>query len=136
MKRIPEIWRGQQKLRFLAIGAWNTAFGYGVFVFLYYLCGSEENYIWIALAAHFISVVNAFICHKYLVFNSRQHWLPEFFRFNLSYVLSLGIGIALLFGGVNILHLHPIAAQGISIIFSTIISYLMHQNFSFRKICS
>ncbi|MDR1350028.1 MAG: GtrA family protein [Zoogloeaceae bacterium] len=136
MKRIFEIWRQQQKLRFLAIGVWNTTFGYGIFVFLYYFLGNEENYVWIALVTHFIAVINAFICYKYLVFNSRQCWLPEFFRFNLSYVFSLGLGIALLVGGVSIVHLHPIAAQGISLIFSTIISYLLHRNFSFRKFCS
>jgi putative flippase GtrA len=136
MKSISDIWRQQQEIRFLAIGAWNTAFGYGIFVFLYYLTGNEENYIWLALAAHFIAVVNAFICHKHLVFNSRQHWLPEFIRFNLSYVFSLSIGIALLFCGVRLLRLHPIVAQGLSIFFSTILSYLLHRNFSFRTFAS
>jgi putative flippase GtrA len=98
--------------------------------------GNEENYVWIALIAHFISVINAFICHKHLVFRSHQNWPLEFLRFNLSYFFSLTIGIALLVGQVRFLHWHPILAQGITVTFSTVISYLLHQNFSFRKFSS
>ena len=136
MTKLPEIWRQRQKLRFLTIGAWNTLFGYAVFVLLYYFLGNEENYVWIALIAHFISVINAFICHKHLVFQSQQSWPLEFLRFNLSYIFSLILGILLLTGAVEILHWHPVVAQGILLIFSTIISYLLHQNFSFRKFSS
>ncbi|GHU08331.1 hypothetical protein FACS1894158_17530 [Betaproteobacteria bacterium] len=135
-KKLLEIWHKHQKLRFLVIGAWNTFFGYAIFVLLYYFHGNEENYVWIALISHFISVINAFVCHKHLVFHSRQSWPLEFLRFNLSYIFSLTLGILLLTGAVEILHWHPVMAQGIILIFSTVISYLLHQNFSFRKFSS
>ncbi|GHT95475.1 hypothetical protein AGMMS49545_18500 [Betaproteobacteria bacterium] len=133
MAKLLEAWHRHQKLRFLVIGAWNTLFGYAVFVLLYSFTGSQENYVWIALISHFIAIINAFICHKHLVFHSRQNWLLEFLRFNLSYAFSLVLGIILLTGAVEILHWHPVMAQGILLIFSTIISYLLHRNFSFRK---
>ena len=45
-------WRHHEQLRFLVVGAWNTAFGYGVFLTLYLLLQDAMHYLAIAVLAY------------------------------------------------------------------------------------
>lgn len=133
LRRARAVWRGSEKTRFLVVGAWNTAFGYLAFIALYFLLYRVLHYLFIMVIAHFISVCNAFLGHKYVVFRSGGKPVGEFFRFNLSYGGTIIFGLIAMPIMVELLQLHPIAAQGILTIITVILSYVLHKSISFRQ---
>lgn len=133
LRRARELWQGSEKTRFLIVGAWNTAFGYLAFIVLYLLLYRVLHYLLIMVIAHFIAVCNAFVGHKYVVFRSGENVAGEFFRFNLSYGGTIVFGLIGMPIMVELLHLHPIAAQGILIVITVVLSYVLHKNISFRR---
>ncbi|MDR2365455.1 MAG: GtrA family protein, partial [Zoogloeaceae bacterium] len=127
------IWEKKQGVRFLAIGAWNTIFGYFMFVVLYGCFGTRSNYLGIAVANHFIAVLNAFIFHRYVVFRSKNNIVREFLRFNISYVITLVFGLVLIFILVENMDIHPILGQGITTPACVALTYFAHKYFSFGQ---
>jgi putative flippase GtrA len=126
-------WRLPLKLRFLLAGGFNTAVGYLLFSGLFLLVGRWVHYLVIGLVAHALSVVNAFVVHRKLVFRATDDWRPAFIRFNVSQLVSLGFGLAALYGLVEFGHCNPLAAQFAVTLMSVVLNYLLHRNFSFRK---
>ena len=122
-----------QRARFLVIGAWNTAFGYAVFVVLYLLLYKYVHYIYIALMAHAVAVSVAYLGQRILVFRSRGYWLSEFIRYNLSLLMGLAIGMLMLWSFVTLLAFSPIIAQAIVTALGVFLNYLMHSRFSFSS---
>src|SRR5579864_2108588 len=101
-------WRAETRFRFLVVGAYNTVFGYACFASLYLACGKYVNYLLIQVAAHFLSVGNAFYWHRRLTFRSSLAWWPEFIRFNISYLGILVFGLIALPALVQGLRIHPL----------------------------
>jgi putative flippase GtrA len=126
-------WRLPQNLRFLAAGAYNTAFGYAAFVVLYVLLNPRVNYLIVALIAYAVSVVNAFATHRWLVFRATGGVAASFLRFNLSQAAVLGFGMAGLYAFVQIGHMNPLAAQALVLGLSVAITFVLHSKFSFRR---
>jgi len=120
------------EFRFLVAGAWNTLFGYLAFLAVYSISG-EEARIWIVLSISYaISLVQAFLVQRFLVFRSTGVLRQEFARFALA---SLAIFLANLAALPIALRLTEISApilQGCFVIVSTIASYLAHKHYSFR----
>lgn len=133
LRRAHNLWHGSEKTRFLVVGAWNTAFGYMVFIIAYFLLHHVLHYLIIMLIAHFISVCNAFVGHKFLVFRSSGDLPGEFLRFNMSYGGTIVFGLIAMPIMVELLHLHPITAQGILIVVTVVLSYFLHKTISFRR---
>jgi putative flippase GtrA len=125
-------WQLSQQFRFLLAGGYNTVFGYLVFSGLYLLFGQQIHYLIIAVLAHGIAVVNAYIVHRRLVFRSSEPWLGSFLRFNASQLAALGVGIAFLYALVTYARFRPLAAQAIVTTVSVLLTYLLHSRFSFR----
>lgn len=132
-ERIAHHWQGNEKSRFLLIGAVNTGFGYASFTVYYILLERWLNYLLVAVLAHMTAVCFAFYLHRRIVFRSESPWWPEFVRYNLSLlgVLLAGLaGLAILVSGIG---LHPLLGQAIVTLFSVVISYMAHRHFSFKK---
>ncbi|MDR3159921.1 MAG: GtrA family protein [Zoogloeaceae bacterium] len=128
-----ELWKNNQKARFLLTGVWNTLFGYASFIVLYNFFGNTDNYLAIAVISHFVAVAQAFFCHKYIVFRSTGKIAREFLRFNLSYSVALVSGLGIVFFFVDKLGFHPVIGQGFAILSVTILTYFAHKNFSFKQ---
>lgn len=122
-----------EKLRYLTVGAINTGMGYLVFALLFLLLEHRLHYLVIGLLAHAISVCIAFANHRFLVFRSRSPWLLEFFRFNVSLLGMLALGMAALYFLVDICGIYPLLAQAIATPFILTLTYLVHRTFSFRR---
>lgn len=120
------------KFRFLAIGAFNTGFGYLAFSALYLLLNRHLHYLLIGALAHAVSVVVAFTGQRRLVFRSHAPWLPEFVRFNLSLLAVFLGGLAGLYFLVEQAGTSPLLGQAIVTAVSVVGSYLAHRHFSFR----
>lgn len=126
-------WQRNEQTRFLLVGAFNTAFGYLVFVALYLLAGSRFHYLLIAVLAHFLSVIVAFLGHRLIVFRATGPWFAQFIRYNLSVLGVMLAGLLGLYVLVELASLHPLLAQAIVTFLSVTISYFAHRNFSFRS---
>lgn len=124
-------WHRHEKLRFVIVGGWNTVFGYATFAILYGFLHERVNYLAIAVMAHAIAVVNAFVCHRLLVFKRRGSWLSTFARFNFSQITVGAIGLVGLWVLVSICRMNPLTAQLLLTVFTVVLSYLAHRHFSF-----
>jgi putative flippase GtrA len=125
-------WNSSSQLRFVAIGAANTFFGYGSFAALYLLAGRWIHYLIISVIAHFLAVANAFYWHRRVTFRSDEQYLPAFFRFNLGYVGFLAFGLVTMPALVEGLGFHPLVASVCIMLVTVVASYFLHRNFSFR----
>lgn len=133
MQRLIKHWHRHQQLRYLLTGAWNTAAGYAIFALLYLLLGSWLNYLVVAVVAHLAAVTQSFVTQRRLVFRSKGNWPAEYFRFHLAHLTTLGIGLGLLSILVEAFDMSPLTAQAIITAMIVLISYFVHQHFTFRR---
>jgi putative flippase GtrA len=131
-KKMEEVWfELPQKLRFLLVGGFNTVAAYVVFVGLYFLSGGRHN---LSLALQWLVSVNLSIfTMRYYVFRSRGGLLKEYCKAAGVYVYMFGFNIVFLNILVNGLKINAPAAQAAYLAASTIITYLLHKYFSFRR---
>jgi len=136
------LWRRHQiKIRFLVVGAWNTVFGYVVFlilneVFNRFLSPPYVAYMTASVLGNVLAITNAFFFHKYFTFKSKEEgWdaFREYFRFSGTYLFSFIIGLILLPVFVEIIGMTPQVAAAVIILICTVFSYLGHSRFSFRS---
>jgi len=130
---IRRFWNSHERFRFLLVGAWNTAFGYGVFAAAYLLLHRRVHYLGILLVAHVLAVLNAFVGHKYLTFRATGGLIRDFLRFNLAYLGTLALGLAGLPFLVEVCRIHPLASQAILSLVTMATSYLLHKHVSFHR---
>lgn len=127
------LWQRSRHLRYLAIGAWNTLAGYAIFAGLYLALSSYLGYMIIAAISHLLAVTQSFATQRWIVFRSSGHWLGEYFRFHIAHLGSLALGLALLPLLVEGFHMTPLIAQAIVTALIVVVSYFVHQHFTFRK---
>jgi len=132
-ERLTDVWRGNEKLRYLVVGGWNSAVGWGLFFLLYALLKQRLNYLVIAVLAHLIAITNSFVCHRLFVFRSRAPLLSSYLRFHVTQLLALGWGVAGLAVFVQLVHLSPPIAQCIVVAMGLVITYVLHRRFSFGQ---
>lgn len=124
-----------QRARFLMVGAVNTLVGYGLFVgFEYFVFGSVQFGYSISLVASYaISIVVAFVLYRRFVFIVEKNVLRDFVRFVSVYLVSIVLNLVILGLFIEILGVVSYLAQAISLVVTTVLSYLGHRFFSFRR---
>lgn len=136
------------KLRFLVVGVFNTAFGYALFlIMLFVVRGAldalggtvavpgfvDDNYYIISQwTAWILSVPVGTSTMKYFAFRSTGHVGEEILRSYFVYLPAAFASSALLWFAVQVLSLHPALGQLITIAFATTFSYFGHKYFTFR----
>lgn len=131
----------QIKVRFLLVGIWNTIFGYIVYICLYtlfirFFAARYVAYMTAMVLANIVSIINAYIFHKYITFKSpAKQWgiVTEFFRFSTTYLLTFCISIVILPIFVEIFSIAPTISGAFTILVCAIFSYFGHSRFSFRR---
>lgn len=123
-----------QRIRFLFVGGYNTAFGYLCFACAYWLFGEFVHYTILVTVTHFLAVTNSFLTQRYFVFCSRNCWKAEFFRFQLAYLAMLPVGIGLLAVFYDLLGLRMLIAQAGAMLTAVLISYYFSSRYTFRPI--
>lgn len=138
-----------EKVRYLVVGVWNTAFGYVLFLVLLATVGPglrslSSSPVWLLalmgrnyyLVASWIgwvvAVPQSTVTMKYLVFRKPGRLVPQIGRAFLIYLPAQGLGSVLLWMFVSLLHLHPAVGALLTIVITTVISYLGHKYFTFR----
>lgn len=121
-------------LRFLLIGGWNTLFGVGLYTVVYRFYGEHVHYLLLTVPVQFLAITQAFLCYKFLVFRVRQTaWFAEYLRCFLIYGLSALLTTALFWLCVSGLNLSPILGNLAATAIVTLVSFLGHQAFTFRR---
>lgn len=129
-----------QRVAFLLVGVANTAFGFAVFVTCSQTVGHVVDHrlgkvagslVTIAIT-HVLSVLFAFVMHRYFVFRVRGHLLRDLVRFWSVYVAAGAINFVALPLLVE-LGLDRILAQVIIVASNTLLSWFGHRHFSFRR---
>ncbi len=120
-------------LRYLLAGGFNTAFGYGISIALYYAFAQQLHIVIIGLIANVICITEAFLMYKFLVFRSAGSWLREYLKCFTVYGGSALIGIAGLWLLVAVIGMPFWIAQGALMIIGIVISYAGHNRFTFNR---
>jgi putative flippase GtrA len=122
-----------EKWRFIVAGAWNSLFGWLAFAALWKLLGTGLSLWSISALAHLAATTQAFCVQRRLVFRSGDPAIArQFFRFQLSYLVLLGVG-ALAVNGLSAQGMHPLVAQVLAIGVLAVCGYLMGKAFTFSE---
>lgn len=120
----------RKEVKFLIVGAINTAVGYGSYALFIFL---GVNYMLSNVFASAIGIVNSYLWNRLFTFKSGNSAAPEFARFVSVYLASLALGAAFLYAMVDRLGFNEYAAGAINLVFVVIISWFGHNYFSFKK---
>jgi len=123
----------EQGLRFLIVGAFNTAFGFLLFALMLHLAGDRVHYLVVLVVAMVIAVLVAFAAYRTFVFRVRGHVLRDLGRFSLVYVGVLAANVIALPLLVEVAGLAVLTAQAIVVVGTVITNFLLHRSFSFRR---
>jgi putative flippase GtrA len=123
----------ETKVRFLAAGGVNTAFGLAIFPVLMWTLGPRGLHYMIALLiSQITSVTLAYTTQKFLVFRTKGNYLPEFGRFILFYLSYCVVNLAALPFLVEVAHVRPIIAQFCFSLMVIVTSYFWHSRITFK----
>jgi putative flippase GtrA len=129
-----------QRVAFLVVGAINTAIAFAIFVACSESVGRlvDQRFGKVAGSlltlgiAHVLGVLFAFVMHRRFVFRVRGHVLRDLVRFESVYLTGGAINFVALPVLVE-LGLDRIPAQVIIMALGTVLSYVGHRHFSFRR---
>jgi putative flippase GtrA len=140
---ITRLWR-DQRVRFLVVGAFNTAISipvsWSIFFFLAKLLHLDQRLIAeiTTVIATILNITIAFVGYKFVVFRTRGNYLPEYLRFYIVYAIPTICGLVLLPVLMTVLQ-HRFGnytfyiAQGFLTAVTIIISYVGHKRITFRQ---
>ena len=126
--------------RYLLVGAWNTAFGYGTFALFTALLDRymTASYMAAGLVSSLLNITVAFLGYKWFVFKTRGNYLKEWTRCLMVYSGVIALSLALLPPAVYAVsyftgnrHTAPYIAGAILLGAQVILSFLGHRKFSF-----
>lgn len=130
--------------RYLLIGLWNTAFGYGcylAFTLFFTRITHFYPYVFANLAASLLNISVAFLGYKWFVFKTHGNFLKEWLRCLGVYSGSIVLSTAALPPLVGVLR-HatvyqksaPYIAGAIVMAASVFLSFFGHKYFSFKTV--
>lgn len=130
-----------QFARFLAVGGFNTLFGYGLFALLnWWLTRVPYGYLLATLLSNLIAITVAFLGYKWFVFRTSGHYLREWVRCVGVYGTSMLLGLAGMAILVPLLRRHMARPQAASYLAAALMlmvtvafSFFGHKNISFRQ---
>lgn len=115
------------------VGAVNTVFGFGVFAGLQLTIGTHVHYLVILLIAHVVSVLEAYVLQRWLVFRVSGRWWRDLARFWSVYLVALAINLVALPLLVEIAHVSVLPAQAIVMLGVAMGTFVAHRSFTFRR---
>jgi putative flippase GtrA len=127
-------------VRYLAVGACNTIFGYGCFALFTLLLSPllAYGYIAAALLANLFGITFAFLGYKWFVFKTQGNYLKEWIRCLGVYAGGMILSAAALPFVVGAIRRHtgydhsaPYIAGAIVLVFAVVFSFFGHRHISF-----
>lgn len=122
-----------QVSRFVAVGVVNTAFAFAAFAALQTTLGAQVHYLVVLVVSHVVSVLEAYLLQRWLVFRVTGHWWRDLARFWSVYLVALGANMMALPLLVEVGHVPVLPAQAIVMLVTAMVTFLAHRSFSFRR---
>lgn len=123
----------RQALLYLVVGGWNTVFGFALFAGLRLAVGDAAHYLVILSVSWIISVLEAFVAYRLIVFRVHGNVIGDLLRFSSVYVAAFAFNLAALPFAVDVVNLPVLAAQAIVVAFTVASSFILHRRYSFRR---
>jgi putative flippase GtrA len=129
-------------IRYLAVGACNTIFGYGSFALLTLILTPlfSYGYVIASLLANLFGITFAFLGYKWFVFKTRGNYLKEWVRCLGVYAGSMILSAASLPFVVGFIRRQPghersapYIAGALVLVFSIVFSFFGHRHISFAN---
>jgi putative flippase GtrA len=138
-----------EKLRYLIVGVWNTAFGYALFLLLLATVGpvlkplsissipvvsflGRNYYLAVQWMSWLVAVPQSTVTMKYLAFRRKGHLPSQIGRAYFIYLPAQGLSTLILWLSVRVVGLAPALGALAAIVVTTIFSYVGHKYFTFR----
>jgi putative flippase GtrA len=128
--------------RYLAVGAFNTLFGYGSFAVLVAALDriSPHGYILASVISGVVNITVSYLNYKWFVFKTKGNYLREWTRcvvvYSSAIVLNTLLLPVLVFAirhWTSLFNAAPYIAGAVLIGCTTVYSFVGHKNFSFRS---
>jgi putative flippase GtrA len=124
---------GDERIRFMAVGAWNTIVGYLFFILMHCLAGERIGPNWTLVLSYCLALPHSFITQRLLVFGNTGPWLRQFPKFITANSVIFVSNLILLSLASTYLMANIALVQGVLVAFLTVASYLAHKHFSFAS---
>jgi putative flippase GtrA len=124
--------RYREPIAFVLVGGWNTLFGYAVFALLYYVLKAHLPVDLILVLSYAISIANAYVGYRFVVFRSTGSLKRELPRFTAVYGVTLAANLIVLPLALRVLPWSAYVVQGLFTVVIVAVSYFGHKYFSFR----
>ena len=127
--------------RYLIVGIWNTAFGYGTFALFTALLDRymPASYLAASLISSVLNITVSFLGYKWFVFKTKGNYLKEWVKCLMVYSGSIVLGLALLPPTVFLVSFvtgnqraAPYIAGALLLSVQVMLSFLGHKTFSFK----
>jgi putative flippase GtrA len=122
-------WRKQHLIRFLSVGALNMLVGYGIYAVLVYI---DLPYLLALFMATITGIVFNYFSYGRMVFKERGGWFI-FRKFVVAYAVVYTINAALLGALTEGAYLNAYVAQGICILPSVVMNWLLMNYWVYRN---
>jgi putative flippase GtrA len=131
-----------QLARYIVTGAWNTLFGYGMFVLFTALFAplGRQSYLLAVVPATLINITVSFLGYKWFVFKTKGNYLREWFRCVAVYSSGMALSMMLLPILVFVIrhrfgyeHQAPYIAGALLGVVTVFLSFFGHKHISFRQ---
>ena len=128
--------------RYLLVGIWNTAFGYGSFVVFTAVLDRymPASYMAGSLLSSILSITVSFLGYKWFVFKTKGHYFKEWARAVMVYSGGIVLGLALLPPTVFVVsyvtgnrRVAPYIAGAVLMGIQVVLSFLAHKKFTFSQ---
>lgn len=122
-----------ERVRYILVGAVNTAFGFLMFTGLYYSLNEVMNYIFIFVVTQVIAVTFSHFMQRRFVWRTRNRYSKELAKFASTYFgLSL-VNIASLSFAVEYLELPTLSSQYVIGFLLIIVTFFFQKYWIFRN---
>jgi putative flippase GtrA len=124
-----------ERVAFLIVGGINTVIGFGLYAALTVWVFHDVylGYTLSLVVSYAIAILVAFVLYRRFVFRVTGHVVRDFLRFIAVYAVSISINLVALPVLVELVGIPPILAQAIILVITTIVSFVGHRSFSFRR---
>ena len=126
---------GDERVRYLVVGGFNTALCYGLFVAAEMSVGRVIGYLGSLYLSYTLAIVIAFSLHRRFTFraNGTGSVVVDFSRFTSVHIVALAVNTVALPVLVEFVGIPSVLAQAGIVAVTTVVSYFGHKLFSFRR---
>jgi len=121
-------------IRFLFVGAFNFAFGYGVFALFWWLFGASWPDWLIVLVTTVIGITESFLTHRFVTYRAHGCWWREYLRFYVVYGVQTLLNMVVIRICVTNLGWNAYVVQFATLVLMTFGSYWAHKLYSFNVV--